>query len=163
MKKTKWAMMLLASMAVSSASAAQESVLAKLDTKPVLTLAAAKDMAAAAEAEAQRNGWKVSIAIVDDAGRLLYFQRMDGTGNASVDVATAKARHAANYRRSTHFHQELLEKGMTVVLALPDSLPLEGGLPLTLDGRTIGGIGVSGAMSSEDGQIAKAAADLLAK
>jgi glc operon protein GlcG len=162
MNRLKWAVLLLA-VTVSWTSAAQTPLSAKLDTKPVLTLAVAKELAAAAEAEAKRNNWNVSIAIVDDAGRLLYFQRMDGAGNSSVDVAMAKARHAANYRRPTLFHQELLEKGNNVVLALPDSMPIEGGLQLMTAGKTIGGIGVSGVRSSEDGQIAKAAADLLGK
>lgn len=160
MKRLKWLALSLAAYA-SAAGAAQPALTEKLDSKPVLTLAVARELASAAEAEAKRHDWKVSIAIVDDAGRLLYFQRMDGTGNASVDVALAKARHAVNYRRPTGFHQELLEKGNTVVLALPDSLPLEGGLPLMIESRAIGGIGVSGARSEEDGRIAQAAADLL--
>jgi glc operon protein GlcG len=162
MKRLKWTVLLLA-VTASWTSAAQTPLSAKLDTRPVLTLAVAKELVAAAEAEAKRNNWNVSIAIVDDAGRLLYFQRMDGAGNSSVDVAMAKARHAANYRRPTVFHQELLEKGNNVILALPDSMPIEGGLQLMAADRTIGGIGVSGVRSSEDGQIAKAAADLLGK
>jgi glc operon protein GlcG len=160
MKRLKWTALLLAA-TLPFATAAQSPLTAKLDTKPALTLAAAKELMAAAEAEAKRNHWNVSIAIVDDAGRLLYFQRMDGSGNSSVEVAIAKARHAANYRRPTAFHQELLEQGNNVVLGLPDSLPIEGGLQLLVGDRTIGGIGVSGTRSSEDGQIAKAAADLL--
>ncbi|RNF85470.1 heme-binding protein [Lysobacter psychrotolerans] len=131
--------------------------------KPVLTLAAAKEIASAAEAEARAHSWRVSIAIVDDSGRLLYFQRMDDTTNASVDIAIAKAQHAANYRRDTKFHQELLENGNHVVLTLPASMPLEGGLRLMVDDRVVGGIGVSGAQAAEDGQIAKAGADWLAK
>ena len=135
----------------------------KLSSKAALNLAAAKEIAAAAEAEARKNNWNVSIAIVDDAGRLLYFQRMDDTTNASVDVAIAKAVHSANYRRDTKFHEDLLSKGNNVVLGLPDSLPIEGGLRLMSEGRVIGGIGVSGVQSPQDGQIAKAGADLLAK
>lgn len=133
----------------------------KLTVKKALNLAVAKEIAAAAEAEARKNGWNVSIAIVDDAGRLLYFQRMDDTTNASVEVAIAKAVHAANYRRDTKFHEELLSKGNSVVLGLPNILPVEGGLRLMDDGKVIGGIGVSGVQSSQDGQIAKAGADLL--
>jgi glc operon protein GlcG len=160
MKQSKWPLLALAAF-VSMASADQPPLSAKLDRKPVLTLAVAKELASAAEAKARANDWKVSIAIVDDAGRLLYFQRMDQTGNATVDVALAKAQHAVNYRRPTGFHQELLEKGNFVVLALPDGMPIEGGLPLMTEGKVVGGIGVSGAASNEDGQIAKAAADLL--
>lgn len=135
----------------------------KLSSKTALNLAAAKEIAAAAEAEARRNNWNVSIAIVDEAGRLLYFQRMDDTTNASVEVAIAKAVHSANYRRDTKFHEELLSKGNDVVLGLPNSLPIEGGLRLMSEGRVIGGIGVSGVQSPQDGQIAKAGADLLGK
>lgn len=135
----------------------------KLTMKTVLNLAAAKEIAAAAEAKARTNSWSVSIAIVDDSGRLLYFQRMDDTTNASVDIAIAKAQHAANYRRDTKFHQELLEKGNNVVLALPASMPLEGGLRLMADDKVIGGIGVSGVRAPEDGQIAEAGADWLTK
>jgi len=138
----------------------QTSVKEKLTTKKSLNLAVAKQIASAAEAEARKNGWNVSIAIVDEAGRLLYFQRMDYTTNASVDVAIAKARHAANYRRDTKFHEDLLDKGNNVVLALPDGMPLEGGLRLMADGKVIGGIGVSGVQAPQDAQVAKAGADL---
>lgn len=141
----------------------QTSVREKLTTKKSLNLAVAKQIAAAAEAEASKNGWNVSIAIVDEAGRLLYFQRMDDTTNASVDVAIAKAQHAANYRRDTKFHEDLLDKGNNVVLALPNGMPLEGGLRLLADGKVIGGIGVSGVQATQDAQIAKAGADLLNK
>jgi glc operon protein GlcG len=133
----------------------------KLTTKKALNLAVAKNIAAAAEAEARKNHWNVSIAIVDEAGRLLYFQRMDDTTNVSVDVALAKAQHAANFRRDTKFHEDLLSKGNNVVLALPNGMPLEGGLRLLADGKVIGGIGVSGVQAPQDAQIAKAGADLL--
>lgn len=135
----------------------------KLTVKKTLNLAVAKEIASAAEAEARKNNLNVSIAIVDEAGRLLYFQRMDDTTNASVEVAIAKAVHSANYRRDTKFHEELLSKGNDVVLGLPNSLPIEGGLRLINEGKVIGGIGVSGAQSEQDGQIAKAGADLLNK
>lgn len=134
----------------------------KLTTKRVLNLAVAKEIAAVAETEARQQEWNVSIAIVDEAGRLLYFQRMDNTTNASVDVAIAKAIHAANYGRDTKFHEDLLSNGNNVVLGLPDSLPIEGGLRLINEGKVIGGIGVSGARSEQDGQIAQAGAGLLA-
>lgn len=134
-----------------------------LRTKTVLGLFAAKQISAAAEAEAERNNWKVSIAVVDESGRLLYFLRMDETTNVSVDVAIAKAQHAANYRRDTGFHEHLLEDGNNVVLALPASMPIERGLRLLVDGKVIGGIGVSGAQAPEDGQIAQAGAKWLAE
>ncbi|MDQ3009587.1 MAG: heme-binding protein [Acidobacteriota bacterium] len=133
----------------------------KLTVKKTLNLAVAKEIATAAEAEARKNNWNVSIAIVDEAGRLLYFQRMDDTTNVSVDVAIAKAQHSANFRRDTKFHEDLLSKGNNVVLALPHGMPIEGGLRLMADGKVIGGIGVSGVQSAQDGQIAKAGADVL--
>jgi len=135
----------------------------KLSTKKVLNLGIVKEIAAAAEAEARQHGWNVSIAIVDEAGRLLYFLRMDDSSNASVDVAIAKAKHAANYCRDTKFHEDILSKGNAVVLGLPDSLPIEGGLRLMYDNKVIGGIGVSGVQSEQDGQIAQVGADLIAK
>lgn len=135
----------------------------KLTIKKVLNLAVAKEIAAAAETEARKNNWNVSIAIVDEAGRLMYFQKMDDTTNASVDVAIAKAQHAANFRRDTKFHEDLLTKGNNVVLALPNGMPLEGGLRLIADEKVIGGIGVSGVQSPQDAQIAKAGADVLNK
>ena len=135
----------------------------KLISRTALSLAAAKEIASAAEAEAARNHWNVSIAIVDESGRLLYFQRMDDTTNSSVEIAIAKARHAANYRRDTKFHEDVLDKGNNVVLALPDGMPLDGGLRLIASDKVIGGIGVSGVRSIEDAQIARAGADLLTR
>lgn len=129
-----------------------------LRTKTVLSLETAKQVAAAAEAEAKRHDWNVSIAVVDDSGRLLYFLRMDDSTNSSVDVAIAKAQHAVNYRRDTGFHQALLQSGNNVVLALPAAMPIEGGLRLLENGSVIGGIGVSGVQASEDGKIAQAGA-----
>ena len=133
----------------------------QLTHKPVLNLNVVRQIAAAAEAEARKNNWNVSIAIVDEAGRLMYFSRMDDTPNSSVDVSMGKARHAVNYRRDTRFHQELLEKGNVVVLGLPDITPIEGGLRLIANGKVIGGIGVSGVQASQDAQIARAGAVLL--
>ena len=133
----------------------------KLTVKKVLNLAVVKEIVAAAETEARKNNWNVSIAVADEAGRLIFFQRMDDTTNASVEVAIAKARHSANFRRDTNFHQDLLEKGNNVVLALPNGMPIEGGLCLMSGGKVIGGIGVSGASSDQDGQIARAGADIL--
>ena len=127
----------------------------KLPTKPVLPLAVAK-LIAAAEEEALSHQWSVAIAIVDDSGRLLYFQRMDQNANSSVDVAIAKAVHAVHFRRPTKFHEELLEQGNTVVLGVPGMVPLEGGLPLRVEGHVVGAIGVSGVQSDQDGIIAQA-------
>ncbi|UGQ47138.1 GlcG/HbpS family heme-binding protein [Massilia endophytica] len=133
----------------------------QLTQKAVLNQNVVRQIAAAAEAEARRNNWNVSIAIVDEAGRLMHFVRMDDTPNSSVEVAQGKARHAVNYRRDTKFHQEILEKGNAVVLGLPDITPIEGGLRLLAAGKVIGGIGVSGVQASQDAQIARAGAALL--
>jgi glc operon protein GlcG len=127
-----------------------------LPTKPVLTLAVAKLIAAAAEDEALKHQWSVAIAIVDDSGCLLYFQRMDENANASVDLAIAKAVHAVRFRRPTKFHHELVEQGNMAVFGLPGMLPIEGGLPLRVEERVIGAIGVSGVQSDQDGIIAQA-------
>ncbi|UXI66772.1 GlcG/HbpS family heme-binding protein [Tahibacter amnicola] len=132
-----------------------------LSSKPVLTLAAARQISDAAEAEALRNEWHVSIAIVDDAGRLLHFSRMDGSTNASVDIAIAKAQHAANYRRDTRFHEDVLRDGGLPLLRLPGTLPLEGGLRLLVGGIVVGGIGVSGVQAVQDGLIAQAGLSVL--
>jgi glc operon protein GlcG len=126
-----------------------------LPTKPILPLPVAKLIAAAAEEEALSHQWSVAIAIVDDGGRLLYFQRMDQNANASVEVAIAKAVHAVHFRRPTKFHEALLEQGNTVILSLPGMVPLEGGLPLYVEGQVVGAIGVSGVQSDQDGIIAQ--------
>lgn len=132
-----------------------------LSTRTTLTLAAAERIARAAEERAVADGASVSIAVVDDAGRLLLFKRMDGTPNSSVEVAIRKAEHAANYRRDSVFHQDLLAQGHQVVLGLPHSLPIEGGVRLQRGGEYLGAIGVSGAPSAQDGEIARAGARLL--
>lgn len=133
----------------------------ELSQRATLNLAAARQIAQAAEGKARAQGLSVSIAIVDDAGRLLHFQRMDGTPNSSVEVAIGKATHAVNYRRDTVFHQTLLSDGNNVVLGLPGSTPIEGGVRLLHGDQVIGGIGVSGAQAAQDGEIAQAGADLL--
>lgn len=130
--------------------------------RAALNLAGAKAVLAAAEAEALRQRLRVTIAVVDDAGRPLLLQRMDGTPPSSVEVALAKARHAVDYRRDTVFHQGLLEKNALAVLALPGALPIEGGVMLRHGGDVVGAIGVSGAPSAKDGEIARAGAAALA-
>lgn len=149
------------SLTAATPALAAEPLKAQLPQRTVLNLAAAERIAAAAAAKAREQGLRVSIAIVDEAGRLMHFQRMDGTPNSSVEVAIGKAVHAADYRRDSGFHQKLLEGGNDVVLALPHSLPIEGGVRLLLGDQVIGGIGVSGAQAAQDGQIAQAGADLL--
>ena len=132
-----------------------------MKSKLYLSQTVAKQISELAEKEAIKNNLTISIAIVDESGQLLYFTKMDGSTNASAEVSIAKAKHSANYRRDTKFHQDLLSKGNNVVLALPNSMPIEGGVQLIYDGRTIGAIRISGASSEDDGKIAKVGADYL--
>lgn len=136
---------------------------AELATKKALTLAVAKEIAAAAEAEAVKNKWNVVIAILDDGGHLLYLQRMDETQIGSVDVAQEKARSAVKFKRPTKAFEEALAGGRMAIMTLPGALPVEGGIPLMRDGKLVGAIGVSGVTSQQDGQIAAAGAAALAK
>jgi glc operon protein GlcG len=136
---------------------------AQLATKRTLTLDAAKKIAAAAEAEAVKNKWNVVIAVLDDSGKLIYLQRMDGTQIGSVDVAIAKAESAFKFRRPTKAFEDALAGGRQAIMMLPGAMPVEGGLPLTVDGNVIGAIGVSGVTSQQDAQIGSAGAAALAK
>jgi uncharacterized protein GlcG (DUF336 family) len=127
-----------------------------LATKKVLTLDAAKHIAAAAHEEARKNHWTMVICIVDDGAHLLYLERMDGTQIASVIVAQDKAATAVRFKRSTKALEEAVAGGRSVVMKLAGATPIEGGLPIVVEGEVIGGIGVSGATSPQDGQVAAA-------
>jgi uncharacterized protein GlcG (DUF336 family) len=129
---------------------------AQLATKKAMTLAAAKQIAAAAEAEAAKNKWTMVIAVLDDGGNLVYLERMDGTQIGSVDVAIQKAQSAVKFKRATKVFEEALKGGRQAILKLPGAIPVEGGVPIVVDGQIIGAIGVSGAQSTEDGQCAAA-------
>lgn len=129
--------------------------------KPVLTLDDARRVAAAAEAEAQANGWKVVIAVVDDGGHLLYLQRGHDTQFGSVETAIAKAHAAVAFQRPTKASEDAVLGGRLIHLALPGVIPAEGGVPLQLDGCIVGGLGISGVRSFQDGQIAQAGVDAL--
>lgn len=137
----------------------------KLYMKATLTLEAAKVISFAAEAEAEKNGWAVAIAVTDDRGELIHFIRMDNTTNAAVGIAQKKAFHAANYRRNTTFHEKLLAEGSSNigVLSLPNCMPIEGGIPLTYEGNVIGAIGVSGVASNNDGRVAQKGSEAFEK
>ena len=125
---------------------------------PSIPLNVAKTAAAAAIAEARKNTWDMAVAIVDTAGSLLYFEKMDDTQAGSVAVAQAKARSAALFKRSTKAFQDTLAAGGEGlrVLGLVGAVPVEGGLPLFIDGKIAGAIGVSGGTSGQDGQCAQA-------
>ncbi len=121
-----------------------------------MSLENAKKMAVAGAAEARKNGWNVAIAIVDPAGSLVYFEKLDGTQNASVTVAIEKARTSAQFKRATKAFQDVVAAGGDGwrILSLPGAVPVEGGVPALLDGRIVGAVGVSGATSAQDGQVA---------
>ncbi len=125
-----------------------------LATKKTLTLEAAKRIAAAAQAEAAKNKWTMVICVVDDGGHLIYLERMDGTQIGSVQVAQAKAATAVRFKRSTKVLEEAVAGGRSVVMTLPGATPIEGGLPILVDGVVIGAVGVSGGSSPQDGQVA---------
>ncbi|MGY8904485.1 MAG: GlcG/HbpS family heme-binding protein [Burkholderiales bacterium] len=128
-----------------------------MKTKSVLELADIKRMAAACEAEALKNQWAVTIAIVDDGGALLWLQRQDGAAALSAYMAPAKAHTAAMGRRESKVYEDVIAGGRTAFLSAPQVQGLlEGGVPIVVDGQCIGAIGVSGVKSSEDAQIAKA-------
>jgi glc operon protein GlcG len=129
--------------------------------KPILTLEDARRIAAAAEIEALRNEWKVVIAIVDDGGHLLYLQRSHDTQFGSVETAIRKAHAAVAFQRPTKASEDAVQGGRMIHLALPGVIPAEGGIPLMLDGQLIGGLGISGVRSFQDGQIAEAGAKAL--
>ena len=130
---------------------------------PNLTLDQARKVAAASEAEARKNNWPVAIAIVDNAGQLVLFHKLDQTQTASVAVAQDKAVSAAIYRRPTKaFGDRVAAGGGGVgVLGLRAASVSEGGLPIYVDGKIVGAVGVSGVTAEQDGQIAKAGADSL--
>jgi len=131
---------------------------AQLPTKEVLTLDAAKKIAAVAEAEAKKRGATVVIAVVDDGGYLLVLERLDDAQVASVDVGIAKARTAAIFRRPSKVFEDQIRDGRVAALALTGATPLQGGIPIIVHGRVIGAIGVSGNSPQEDEDIAKVGA-----
>ncbi|XYJ09008.1 GlcG/HbpS family heme-binding protein [Telluria sp. B2] len=128
-----------------------------MQTKPMLTLADVKTVAAAAEAEALKNNWPVTIAIVDDGGHLLWLQRLDGVAPISAHIAPQKAKTAALGRRESKIYEDIINNGRVSFLSAPElEGMLEGGVPVVVDGHVIGAVGVSGVKSTEDAQIAKA-------
>ena len=130
-------------------------------TKPCLTADDAHRMMAACKAEAAKNGWKVAIAIVDDSGAAFLIERLDGAGGISSDVALAKARTSAVTKRPTKvFEDRVKERPGFVTFPTPGIL-IQGGLPIIYQDECVGAIGVSGVLSHEDEQIAKAGIDAL--
>lgn len=132
-----------------------------MKTKKYLTLDDCKRILTACEAHAEKNNWAVCISIVDDGGHLLTFQRLDGCAPASVAISQGKARSAAVRRRPTKNDEEMVNNGRTSALSMPGIVFLEGGVPIIVDGETIGAVGVSGVKSSEDAEIAQTGIDAL--
>jgi uncharacterized protein GlcG (DUF336 family) len=133
-----------------------------LPSKKTLTLEAAKLMAAAAEATAAKNGWKVVVAVVDDGGHALLVHRIDGTQSSSVPTAMGKARSAVAYKRPTRILEEMINNGrFSFLSAGGEPVALQGGLPIEIDGQLVGGIGVSGVKASDDEIVAQAGLDAL--
>lgn len=128
---------------------------------PAIPLDQAKKLAAASITEAHKNNWKVAIAIVDTHGFLKYYEMMDDTQTASAAIAVEKARTAAMFRRSTKMLEDAIAGGRNALLGMHSATPIEGGLPIIVNGKVIGGIGVSGLTSPQDGQVAQAGLDTL--
>jgi len=129
-----------------------------MQTRPFLEIKDLKSMAAAAEAEALRQGWCVTLAIVDDGGHLLWLQRLDGAPPVSAHIAPAKARTAALGRRESKVYEEVINQGRFSFLSAPTlEGMLEGGVPILVEGHCLGAVGVSGVKSDQDAQVARAA------
>jgi uncharacterized protein GlcG (DUF336 family) len=128
-----------------------------------INLDTAKKIATSAIAEARKNNWTMAVAIIDTGGNLVYFEKMDGTQTGSVRVAISKGRSAVLFKRPTKAFQDILAAGGEGlrVLRLEGAVPVEGGLPLLMDGKIVGAIGVSGGTSQQDGVVAKAGSDTL--
>ena len=128
---------------------------------PVITLEQAKTVVAAVEVEAARNNWPVAIVVVDSGANIVLLHKMDNTQHLSVDVAEAKAKTAVNLRRSTKKLDDGLSAGRLRLLAIDGLMPIAGGLPIIVDGKIIGGVGVSGVTPEQDEQAAQAGLDAL--
>ena len=128
-----------------------------------ISLDTAKKVAASAISEARKNNWTMAVAIMDTGGHLVYFEKMDGTQTGSVRVAISKGRSAVLFKRPTKAFQDMVAAGGEGLrmLRLEGAVPIEGGLPLLMDGKIVGAIGVSGGTSQQDGVVAKAGADTL--
>jgi glc operon protein GlcG len=151
----------LASLCVCSALAPTRACEAQVRSSRVVTLDGARLAVSAAIAEATRMGWNVSIAVVDPAGDLIAFARMDAAAAASTGIAPAKARTAARMRRTTGSLDSTLTAGRLPILGLEGITPVEGGVPILVNGELVGAVGVSGATSVQDAQLARAAAAVI--
>jgi glc operon protein GlcG len=126
-----------------------------------ISLENAKKASAAAIAEAHKNNWNMAVAVVDPSGTLVYYEKMDNTQNGSAKVAIDKARSAALFKRPTKVFADRIATGNAGILAVEGAIPIEGGIPLVIDGHIVGAIGVSGDTSEHDGQCAQMGVDAL--
>jgi glc operon protein GlcG len=134
-----------------------------MKTKPMLTEQDVRSMLDAAQQEAEREGWRVTIAVVDDGGHLLGLRRLDGAAPVSAYISQEKARTAALGRRPSKAYEEMINNGRTSFLSAPLVGMLEGGVPMTVDGEVVGAVGVSGVKSDQDAQVAQAGIDAVLK
>jgi glc operon protein GlcG len=123
---------------------------------PVVSLGAAKKIAAGVIAECQKNGWNIAVAVVDTHGTLMYYEKMEDTQIASADIAIGKAKAAATYRRPTRVFAEVINKGSPATATLPGVFASPGGVPISVAGKVTGAVGVSGVTGDQDEQCAKA-------
>ena len=128
----------------------------QLSTKKTLNLAVAKQIVAASEKEAMKNGWQMFITVIDDGGTIIYLERLDDAQIGSQEVSIEKAETALKFKRPSKAFEDLVNGGHGSLLKLPGALPVEGGIPLMADGKVIGAIGVSGGSSQQDAQVAQA-------
>jgi glc operon protein GlcG len=146
---------MLAGVALAAFAAAAQAQDRRPEYGPSVTIAAAKKIAAGVIAECQKNSWNVAVAVVDTHGFLVYFERMENTQTASMEIAVGKARTAATYRRTTRVFMEAINKGPATA-TLPNVMASPGGVPIFADGKVIGAVGVSGVTGDQDEQCAKA-------
>lgn len=126
-----------------------------------ITLEDAKKIAAGAVVEAKKNNWNVAIAVVDNHGMLIYYEMLDDTQTSSATIAIEKARTAAMFRRPSKVFEDVVAKGRVAVLGLPGVTPVQGGLPIYVNGKIIGGVGASGVNSDQDEQVVQAGLNAL--
>lgn len=132
-----------------------------LGTTKFITLEAARKMIAAGEAEARKNNWNVAISVVDANGDLIAFVKIDETQPGSIAISQGKARTAALFKRPTKALEEMIANGKTAFVAIEGITPVQGGVPVVVEGKVIGAVGVSGVTSAQDEQVATAALGVL--
>ena len=147
---------LVAALAVTACSTLALAQDRRPDYGPAVNAAGAKKIAAGVIAECQKNSWNVAVAVVDTHGFLVYFERMDNTQTASMDIAIGKAKAAATYRRPTRVFMDVINKGGPATATLPGVFASPGGVPIMVDGKVSGAVGVSGVTGDQDEQCAKA-------